>query len=167
METEENTDEVNENNTMACQCITRRYLAGAIAPLMALLSSCGPSKTEECRDILSLIQQSEAQRALGVSGRDEQLAEIQRYQTLVDDLVELPIDHSALQEHQTRLVDAYESVIVASTQYLEASNDDGNLSYPVGNAEAEAEVNTIQAQKNQAYNRVDLATGLFYTACSN
>lgn len=147
--------------------MNRSCLAGAIAALGVVLFSCGPSKAEQCREILDLIQQSEAQRTLGDYNRAAQQAELQRYQALVDDLGAIRVSNSALRDHRTQLVEAYENLIVSTHRYLEASNADGHLSYTAGDANAEATVNAVQAQKMQAHNRIDLAVGLFYTTCLN
>lgn len=138
-----------------------------IGALGLMLASCGPSKTAQCREILQTIQQAESGRAYGNQNRQTYEINAQIYQTLADDLESMTIRHRALRDHQAQLVEAYRGLVTSINSFIEASDDEGRLSYVVGDSEAEAKVNAIEAAQMQAYNRVSLALELFYNTCAN
>ena len=143
----------------------QQWIWGAIAALSLALTSCGPSKTAQCKQIIQTIQQAEAQRSLGEQTRQTRLADAQLFQILAEDLAAMDIKNRALRDHRTQLVEAYHSMVTAINRHIKSSNEAGRLSYQAGDSQAEAAVKSILAEQIQAQNKVNLAEDLLYITC--
>lgn len=152
---------------MHCRNLNQRPVWGAIAILSLMITSCGPSKTAQCKEILQTIQQAESGRAYGNQNRQTYQINAQIYQKLADDLAAMNVRNKALQAHQVQLVEAYRGLVISLNHFIEASNEEGHLSYIVGDREGKAKVNAVEAEQMQAHNKVSLAMELFYNTCSN
>ena len=142
-------------------------MGGTLVVVSVVLISCGPSKTTQCQDILQTIQQAESGQVLGNQNRAAYQANAQLYQGLADALAAMTMRDEALQEHQHQLVEAYQALAVSRNNFAEASDENGRLSYIVGDRDAKAAVDAIQAEQMQANNKVNMAMALFYNTCAN
>ncbi|MGD1906658.1 MAG: hypothetical protein ACFB0C_11775 [Leptolyngbyaceae cyanobacterium] len=139
---------------------------GAIAALSLLLIGCGPSRAEQCLLLYDTIQAAESQQALG----QQTPATTQQNATLYEDLAAtlsgLELTAKPLKAHRDDLVSGYQALAVVLRREAEVMNEDGTISYVLGDTEAEQAYKSLSADKQKAHNQVITASELYSQHCA-
>ncbi|MEM8637467.1 MAG: hypothetical protein AAGG51_01420 [Cyanobacteria bacterium P01_G01_bin.54] len=136
-------------------------LVGAIT-----LIACGPSKVEECTQILNLIEASRQQQPLGTQTREMMLQRATLNIQLAEQLAALPVKHSKLQEYRNILVAGFQKQAAAERAHADFANPDGTVSIRVGDTVREQTWQKVQSQQRQAANQTQLGYGQVVSYCS-
>lgn len=138
--------------------------ACAIAAITTVLTSCGPSRPEQCLLVYDTIQAAEAQRVLGPQTPETTQQNAALYETLATTLTGLELKAKPLQGYRDDFVTGYQALAVGLRSEAEVMNADGTFS--VGDTEAEQAYNALLAQQQKAHNRIITASELYTQYCA-
>ena len=134
---------------------------GAIA-----LASCGPSKKDECVQILDTIETSRQQQILGTQTQDTMRQNATLTEKLADQLDAMSLNNKKLQEYTKILVKGYRAEVAAEKAYADMANAEGIVSVRSGDGEKQKALDDIQSQRRKAANQVQLGFGQIGSFCA-
>jgi hypothetical protein len=148
--------------------VRRGGAIGAGLGVAALIfTACGPSRQAQCLLVLDTVQAADNQRVLGDPSRAAILENAQVYETLAQDLAALDLKDQTLQGYRDEMVTGYQAVAAAMADRAAAVEEDGTYSYIVGDTEAEATYNRLQANEQRGHNTVITAMERYQGYCTN
>ncbi|MGB0561081.1 MAG: hypothetical protein ACPGVO_04670 [Spirulinaceae cyanobacterium] len=136
-------------------------LLGAIA-----LTACGPSKVEECTQILNQIEANRQQHPLGTQTRAMMLQQATLNTQLAEQLTALPVQDPQLQEYLEILIAGYQNQAAADRSHANFAGPDGTVSIRVGDTAREQAWQQVQSQQRQAANQTQLGYGQIMSYCA-
>lgn len=138
----------------------------AIAAITTVLTSCGPSRSEQCLLVYDTIQAAETQRTLGPQTPETTQQNAALYESLATNLSALELKAKPLQGYRDDFVAGYQALAVALRHEAEAMNADGTISYILGDTDAEQAYKALSAQKRKAHNQIITASELYTQYCA-
>ncbi|NEO85081.1 MAG: hypothetical protein F6J87_12655 [Spirulina sp. SIO3F2] len=130
------------------------------------LSACGPSKVEECTEILNAWEATRRQKTLGTYTRELVLQHATLDEQLAGELEAMPIRNAKLKEHLATLIAGIRKGAEANRAYAEWVGPEGTVSIRVGDTAREQAWQQVQSQQRQANNQTQLGYGQIMSFCS-